>query len=253
MKRTNLLSMALLTVLSCISFTACSDDETENGGGSEIQPTERRMIKEIETPRERHQAKYDEQNRLISLDVADNYLRIDYEAGTITAYEGQSSGGERVYEFSLNKDGYIETLHLDEYDYTQRFTYNSDGYLIETNDNYYKEIYEWKDGNLVRNIDWDLEEDRENASCEFEYNDMPNISGIYPHDAWVYIGYGLLLENAYNDLLWASNLFGKQSKNLVSASFDEDEKHTYTYRTNGEGYVTSCTRDGEDVTSYYYN
>lgn len=239
-----LMGVMILLMLTSLNFMACSDDEDVDNS---ISPSERKLITSIKTPRSFHKATYDDKNRLLSVDVNetndwyDDYLEINYKTNTIVLEKGGT------FNFTLNSSGYIETLTYN--GNTRYYTYDDEGYLIDENIDGYHTVYEWKDGNLIRNYD-------EGISCEFEYNNMPNISGIYPHGESIFLG-DLFMELSQNDLIWASNLFGKQSKNLISSSVYHEgsyvEKHDYTYRTNEDGYVISCTRDNEDITSYYYN
>lgn len=251
MKQKSFLMCVILLMLTSLNFMACSDDEDVDNS---ISPSERKLITVIDTPRGSHKATYDDKNRLLSVEVDEanlgiTSLEINYENNIIST---KTKYGEDIYAFTLNDRGYIETLTYE--GRTKYYTYNKDGNLIDESLDGYHVVYEWKDGNLIRNYEFDESIEQIEASCEFEYNNLLNVSGIYPHEAWVYVGTEFFEEQMQYDLIWASDLFGKKSKNLMILSLsDEGEESTYKYITNEDGYVISCTRDNEDITSYYYN
>ncbi len=214
---------------------------------------------------------YDSKRRLTSVKGAEGYalgFSIDYDKRTITENRQQ---GNRVYQFTLNKQGYIDSLacnySLLNHDYRVKlvyeydsdyltkasFTYLEDGKPSYAGIDYHEATYQYTDG-LLTTVKYG------DTTWKFSYGDVTNTDRLHP------VGFCPLMVSfimpnectmSANDLLYYTGLFGKISAKLPDGltfykNFTYD--HPENYQQNEEyGYITeyafSYTSDTNGIAS----
>lgn len=251
MKTLRFIGMALLAVVLCVNFAACSDDDEPNddpSSGNALKPSSFTWMDGAWTD-----YSYDAQGRVSKVEDYDetgemyNSTTIEYNSNNIVA---TTNNGEHRDVCTLNSNGQkVRTVCTSDYNlYTCEYIYDGNGQL--TSINYGDgESYQlvWENGNLVRTeIDSDI------ITCT--YTSIPSSKGfiIYGDDILIDIF------SDGNNLPLLANLgyFGKAPQNMV-------ETLTYTNKTSGnatvinysyelgkDGYVSKMSGTSQGVTAW---
>lgn len=235
MKTLRFIGMALLAVVLCVNFAACSDDDEPNGetpSGKTLKPSSLTWMDGSWTD-----YSYDSQGRVSKVEDYDetgemfNSTTIEYNDNNIVA---TTDGGEHRDVCTLNSNGQIERTVCTSSSHTTTCEYTYDGNGQLTSINYEDgESYQlvWENGNLVRTeIDSDI------ITCT--YTSIPSSKGfiIYGDDILIDIFSDM------NNLPLLANLgyFGKAPQNML-------ETLTYTNKTSGNATVINYSYElGQD-------
>lgn len=250
MKTLRFIGMALLAVVLCVNFAACSDDDDEPNGetpsGNALKPSSLTWNDGSWTD-----YSYDAQGRVSKVEEYDetgdmyNSTIIEYNDNNIVA---TTNDGEHRDVCTLNSNGQIvRTVCTSDYNsYTCEYTYDGNGQL--TGINYENgESYQliWENGNLVRTeIDSDI------ITCT--YTSIPSSKGfiIYGDDILIDIF------SDGNNLPLLANLgyFGKAPQNMLETltytnkTSDNATVINYSYELGKDGYVSKMSGTSQGVT-----
>ena len=248
MKTFRFLGMALLAVVLCVNFTACSDDDSEqnengnqsgenlklasvtwdlNDGGTEYSYDAQGHISEV--------AEYDEAGELSSLST------IEYNSDNIVV---TTDDGYHEDICSLNANGQIvkSVCTSGGYTKTAEYAYNAEGYLISIYEVEYDETTNltWENGNLIKADDGYMEK-------TYAYTSTPSEKGFtYLDDILI----DIFPDNVYLPLLANSGYFGKVPKNLLASAAEtyqdsgDSSSWNLDYEFGDNGYVTKISAVG---------
>lgn len=159
----------------------------------------------------------------------------EYSNNRIVLHNTSDPSDVYSYEILLTSLGYAKSF--DGYD----FLYNEEGFLQQLNrENKPWHKYYWEDGNITRITDGDSDD----SFIRITYNSTKNNTNID------LTGMPVIETNDTSIfLLRALNLLGKNNKNLIqSATYydegQEEEKLTFNYTFDKEGYPVKCDIKG---------
>lgn len=252
MKTLRLLGMALLAVVMCANFVACSSDDDEgdtpikNDDG--IITNQKRLVEMKETSDDSEtitwEFSYDSKGRLASVIQTEKYgsntdrdiTNFTWGNKTIVAEDGRST---RTY--TLN-DGLVRTIRdTDNNDWSNAsFTYDSSNQLIAAKDvdshNYtYITTYTWENGRITK-LTYD-----DDSSTNITYSGK-TCKGYFP----------LFTPDDDGDIFYVHpELAGMRNSQLPDQMYGKDKEYEetekYTYTLDKDGYVESCTVVDTDI------
>ncbi|WP_316825837.1 DUF4595 domain-containing protein [Pedobacter miscanthi] len=198
---------------------------------------------------------YDAQGRISKATTGAETNTYTYTANKITAVDEIGNMAEIILEngraVSSGSDGII-TVGGVSYDYTRKYTYNSDGYLVQVknylnNDLSTTDNLTYANGNLVKAV---------SVSSDLHYTETTIYS--YSNDFAVNT-YEISDPLSYHVDYFPGGYFGKQSKNVliksVSNTVDQDGKPfsgdviTFTSQYDAKGNATSL--NFLDISTFY--
>ncbi|MBR4848075.1 MAG: DUF4595 domain-containing protein [Bacteroidaceae bacterium] len=255
MKTFRMIGMALMAVLMCVNFTACSeDDPTDEEGSSTTQPNNEKKLVGMSSHSERindvYDFKYSKDGRISEIQT--DYVR-SYEQGiVIYKYNWHSKDsmtvtrdGELARSFYLSNGKIIRQIDYDTESAPEDFyyfEYDNEGHIKEyefIDDEHFNntKTYTWGNDKLLR--------------CGINH-----INNYFSYSSTIYIRYSsttfkgifpLFCENVglgQDDLFMVHpELVGARTIYLPTeiGGENEDEKYTFSYEFDTDGYVTSCT------------
>lgn len=247
---------------------ACSnDDGVVAGGGNTQTPAKQRLLHSVKITEEGSDGercltiKYDDLNRIIEFsDIEYSDYGVDHCASYMT-YNSDGTilhrsryNGSDYYEYivTTNIDGTLATVYDKDEDETYYYQYDSEKRLtssFDDDDNY--ELFEWKDGNMVRNTSkWSyMEEDEKNVTyCH--YNNM-SIGNINIDVNWILYTCGEIYIMHPDDLLGTNSLFKQRNTNYLEYITDNWGTTTFDWTFDNQAYPTKCLitskYDGEEI------
>lgn len=259
--------MVLLTIVFCVNFTACSEDEEyEMLGMAASTPKPSTLIWD---DGRFYKMFYDNQQRLYKVETyselgfLDEIANIEYNDNTIVVTATPLNSN---YELSivdvctLNSEGLIVNVVTTTFvdgdkssTSTEQYAYNEEQQLIGIDNGYNKEILKWENGNLVTAKYSDGSYKR---SVTYQYTSIPSSKGfaLFLDDVLIDV-FG---DVDYLNLLANCGCFGKVPQNLLASitysSEDFNTEHTTTYNLSYEfgdnGYVTEIISITEDDEPY---
>ena len=237
MKTFRLIGMALLAIVMCANFTACSSDDDEITKDDDGVITNEKKLVEIKEAYEDGTnvmtLSYDSKGKLISIVEKDSYssesdiINITWGENTVR----ESSKGESI-TYSLN-DGLVRSgSESDGRDYS--FAYNSSKQLTTYQ---YSDKYDsntrtltWENGKVTK-ITYNKD------ISEIAYSNQ-TCKGYFPLMV-------LMVEDDFKVILAHPELIGMRYTHLPNQitykDGYEEYKEEYTYKLNKDGYVESCT------------
>lgn len=275
--------LATMAILAC-GFTACSDDDGD--GGSTPQGPVATFNGKLVTSVGPYSMKYDSKGRCVEAKYgSSDYVKIDYEKGTMVFSEMGSMGAEDVeYKVSFNGAGYITSLTgsynlregKDSYDLKEntKLSYDGSGHLVAISSNFSEKLVEggdtytysekgdtkvtWKDGSLVRYTykGEDVEDgDKETYASVIDFN-VSDIDNKF--NQWTTAEEDGIMET---DGMGYAGLLGKGSSKLVNSSTEiEDEDGyerpytcTFAFTLNNDGTINSERNNYSSWQYYSYN
>lgn len=279
MKTFRFIGMALLAVVMCVNFTACSSDDDEgdapikNDDG--IITNQKRLVEINETYKDDTSVmtfSYDSKGRLITV------IRKDYDSngnGDITNYtwNGKTIVSEDKYRtrtYTLN-NGLVSNLrdNTGDYDWNNiSFSYNSSEQVIETKDIYERDTYTtnyiWENGkymgtnedNNANNVTYS------GKSCKgyfplygiIVFGDVSDdVDILYTHPELLGMRNDQLPDQSYNKEIEKSEYYDDHFKETYKNETIYDESIKYTYKLNNDGYVESVIIVETDLQTYKYS
>lgn len=269
MRTFRLIGMALIAMLMCVNFTACSSDDDEIKDDDGVITSEKKLVEMKETYKEDTNVmtfSYDSKGKLISV-VEKDYSNESYITnitwGENTVKEVYNNGDSFTY--SLN-DGLVRSCSEPE-DRDYSFAYNSSKQLTtyQSNNRYESSTrtltLTWDNGKVTK-IDYDGKEMSEitygNQTCKGFFPLMP-----------------LMVEDDFKLLLTHPELIGMRVTQLPTQSYskevqksehyDDYFKETYkyenineyttkfTYKLTTDGYVESVTTEDTNTRTNKYS
>lgn len=250
MKTFRLIGMALLAVVLCVNFIACSKD-AEVLTDNDIITKSKKLIGMKETEDNQTHIldfSYDAEGKLSSIvhsymsDGNNEYqqvIRFTWSSFTITA-ESDNSYLNRTYTLDNNPVQTIRGYKATDWSKTQLSYNSSNQLLMADNDSYYLK-YIWDNEKILKieskNI-YDTDITYSGKTCK----------GYFP------------LYNDFDDIFYAHpELIGLRNLQLPEQKFDKygDSEYTeeYTYTFDKDGYVKSCTivETEKNLSSNYTN
>ena len=275
MKTFRLIGMALLAVLMCANFTACSSDDDENGDNpvkneDGIITNQKKLmeIKEVykddsHTDSYTYSLSYDSKGKLIAFvgkgEEGSDITNITWAENTIK----ETSDGESI-TYSLT-DGLVRTgSETDDKNYS--FAYNSSKQLTTYQ-------YGSKYSSSTRTLSW--ENDRVTKIVYSDNHDDDEISEI-TYGNQTCKGYfplmALMVEDDFKTMLAHPELVGMRTTQLPDQSYNKEvekgehyddyfketfkyeniseETVKFTYKLNSDGYLESLTTVETDIETY---
>lgn len=251
MKRNIYLTLLESMLLCAFFLTACSKNEDNDSSG---EPTTK-LVKSIafgENAEDKWDNisityQYDGDNKIKSFlfyfksredgEEETQEWAIEYSTNKIVLH--YTSDPSESQEFLLTALGYVKSsINIDGYD----FLYNEDGFLQQINDgNEAWKKYKWEDGNITRITDGDSDD----SFTRITYTSTKNNTNIDLSIA----GMALMENDSSVFFLRILDLLGKNNKNLIqSATYyyegEEEEKLTFNYTFDKEGYPVKCDIKG---------
>ena len=232
--------MALLAVVLCASFAACSDDDDESNGGMPSGSGLKLSSFTWDDGRWDDYS-YDAQGRVNKVErydetgKFDESINFEYNDNKIIA---TSDGGYRIVCF-LNSNGQIEkTACTGDYSTeTCTYTYDGNGHLTSINEEDGESYpFIWENDNLVRIDNYRYYDGY--GMLTFKYTSIPSSKGLF-------IYYDDFLIDIFSDvftlpLLANLGYFGKVPQNML-------ESITYTDKSSGDAYVVKYSYElGKD-------
>lgn len=239
MKTFRLIETALLAILVCVNFTACSSDTPEvekNENGIITNQKQLMQIKMVDG----HSTitwdfTYDLKDRLTSINYIEKYGNnthtniTDYTWGNNIIISGTNDNTNKTYSLNNNL---VETIHYNEDGRNLTFTYNSSNELTTFQETYKNSnsmiTYTWENGKIIKNSY------ESGESLEYIYSGK-TCKGYFPL-------YGLLYYDE-NIFYVHPELIGLRSTNLPDQLImkNDEYKIDYAYSFDKDGYVDSCT------------
>lgn len=263
-------------IISVLSLAACSFDDGRIGKdpNNDIpsdKPTNQRMLYRVNSITnfgdDKHTLtfQYDNQNRIIGFtDIYYEDSGVDYCSTSIT-YNSDGSiklitnynGSSYEYNALTNSDGSIASVYDIEDDETYYYEYDSNGHITSAmvDDNY--ELYEWENGNMVKNISrWSYMGEGEKHETLLQYSFHP-VKGINIDPNWIVIVEEPEIYILHPDDLSGTNtLFSQINTNYVSTAMTDWTTTTYTWSFDKQGYPIECvshTVSGEGNDDFIYS
>lgn len=234
-------------MFAAVSFSACSDDDDDNGGKA---PTPEKWVKQIVHRLAEWDESwtttitYDSENRVKKIDgLRNDSYEFTYNGNSLTV-----KGSDRTYTCKLNSDGYVTEVTENDFDKDETYYYRMEyknGYLQRVEQRYsYNEsrvrVSEctWRDGNLVETKCTDYNEDGTDiTTVKYSYSQTAtpiNIDLFY-------------IDGGYIDVLEPLDLlgfYGRQSAklpnkaNITYSGESESESDDFgVYTLNDDGTV----------------
>ena len=234
-------------MFAAVSFSACSDDDDDNGGKA---PTPEKWVKQIVHRLAEWDESgtttitYDSENRVKKIDgLRNDSYEFTYNGNSLTV-----KGSDRTYTCKLNSDGYVTEVTENDFDKDETYYYRMEyknGYLQRVEQRYsYNEsrvrVSEctWRDGNLVETKCTDYNEDGTDITT-VKYSYSQTATPINIDLFYIDGGYIDVLEPL--DLL---GLYGRQSAklpnkaNITYSGESESESDDFgVYTLNDDGTV----------------
>ena len=220
--------MALIAIVMCVNFAACSDDD-ENDPNT--PPTAGKRLVTITEDEDKAYLNYNSKGWLEQVTFTDeDPLNVSYSNQTATLTWGGANPeleGEYVYDNLLRSVKYKNN--------SKSCVYDTEGHLIKLGD----EELVWENGNVVS-----IKEGGDVTSFTY-YTDKENKYYSFISDPIFFV------EDSY---FFAAHpqLLGKMSKNLVKTYDDGYYQYNYTYETDKDGYITKVVETDSDGYSTTY-
>lgn len=248
MKTWRFIGMALLAVILCVNFTACSDDDEQNGNGG-TAGNEMKVSTFTWDDGSWYELSYDKQGRISNLEEYDetgelvSYVVIDYNENNIRmTVTFPSSGRVETSICTLNSEKLIEktvlTYNEDIYDSeTVQYTYDDNGQLISiyNTDSGEENHLTWENGNLVKDEYKGYEEEAETV---YHYTSIPSSKGYFVFFDDMMID---IFSNYDLNILANEGCFGKVPQNLLSGGTFRSSTWELTYELGENGYVSKIS------------
>lgn len=232
--------MALLAVVMCVNFAACSSDDDEIIKDDDGVITNQKKLVEFKMTDDSEivtwDFSYDTKGKLASLTRTEKYgsntdrdiINFTWNGNSIT----ESENGESI-TYSLNDDLVRTGSESDGYKYS--FAYNSSKQLITYQ---YGDKYDtttrtltWENGKVTK-IDYE-----DDGTSTITYSNQ-TCKGYFPLMV-------LMVEDDFKLMFAHPELIGMRITQLpsqVNSKSDYlEDKEEYTYKLNKDGYVESCT------------
>ncbi len=253
MRTFRLLGMALLAIVMCANFTACSSDDDEVIKDDDGVITNQKKLVEIKSTSDDGETtlweySYDTKGRLVSVTRTEKY-----DSNTDRDIIDFTWGNNTVIATKLNNSRtYTLTDHLvrtqqDNDGYNKSFTYDSSSQLAkvkETNsqnngtDTY---IYTWENKRMTKFTNTYINDSKEETAVyEYTYSGK-TCKGWFPNiedEAW---------EPIDDDCIFYAHpeLVGMRTTQLPDQIYNKDDAYEmtikYTYKMDKDGYVENCT------------
>lgn len=250
MKRNIYLSLLESMLLCAFFLTACSKNEDNDSSGE----PKTKFVKSIAFGENAKDTwdnisityQYDGNNKIKSFlfysksEEDGEEWAIEYSNNRIVLHNTYDPSDVHSYEILLTSLGYAKSF--DGYD----FLYNEEGFLQQINDgNEAWKKYKWENGNTTRITD----RDSDDSFIRITYNSTKNNTNIDLSIA----GMALIENDSSIFFLRILDLLGKNNKSLIqSATYyyegEEEEKLTFNYTFDKEGYPVKCDIKGGEET-----
>lgn len=266
----------LTCIITVLSVAACSFDD--GGRGERPNPdvpsdeqTNQRMLYRMSIVRNDSDGKhtltfqYDNQNRIIGFtDIFYEDSGTDYCSTSIT-YNSDGSiklitnynGSSYEYKALINSNGSIASVYDIDQDDTYYYEYDSNGHITSAmvDDNY--ELYEWENGNMVKNISrWSYMDEGEKHEIHLQYSNYP-VKRINIDPNWIVVLDEPEIYILHPDDLYGTNtLFNQRNTSYVSKVTTDWTTTTYTWSFDKQGYPIECisrTVGGEGDSDLIYS
>lgn len=274
MKVFRLLGMAMIAIMVCVNFTACSSDDEIIKDDDGVITSEKKLVEMKETYDGHVDVmafSYDSKGKLITVVEKDNddnsseITNITWGKNTVVEF---FNNDKDAITYSIN-DGLVRT-GLDDEGQNYSFAYNSSKqlttYLSNPNDKYESRTMTltWENGKITKMADYDIHNEK---VLEFTYGNQ-TCKGYFPLMV-------LMVDDDFRLMLAHPELIGMRTTQLPSQSYSKDvqkgehyddnfketykyeniseETIKYTYKLAGDGYVESVTMIETDVKTYKHS
>ncbi|WP_195976209.1 DUF4595 domain-containing protein [Alistipes onderdonkii] len=238
MKKLFLIVAALFVA---VSFSACSDDD-ENEGGSNTSIVSQIIQQDEDGETLVWKFDYDNQGRIAKISSDDFTTLFSYTVGEVEITE-RYDGEDYVYSATLNGQGYIATLN-DIDGNTSNYSYDKNGYLSKLTWGDDGELQcTWNNGDLIN----EHRTGSDPMNYNYEYTNYPAKQNI---DIFAFVyGYCHVDDPEY---LGVGDLLGKKSTHLIKSSTSQAEAHvSFSYELDANGNPTKVTMSSEYETITY--
>lgn len=239
MKTLRFIGMAVLAVVMCVNFTACSDDDEPS---KENPTTKGKRLVETTGGDEQEVFRYNSDGWLSEYILSDFTsewkLSNSYteQNGNTCVHIVSYNNGELDWEEDIIiNEGRVKSIDGEE------CIYDSEGHLIQCG----QHKFTWENGNMTK-------------AGSYVYAYYPNEENKKPIENDPVLN---RLDEEFGFLLAHSELLGKPCKNMLKAVYLNNNDYVdyqnptsvYTYEFDKDGYVSSCTEEsyGNTETTYY--
>ena len=250
---------------------ACSNDGGGVTGGNNTEnPTKQRLLHSVKITTEGWDDeccltfKYDDLNRIVEFSdiwygesVDHCALYVTYNSDGTILHRAYYNGESDESIVTTNIDGTIATVYDKDNDETYYYQYDSEKHLTAAffDDNY--DLYEWRDGNMVKvTSKWGYMDEDEKYVQHLRYNDVSNNKTNIDVNWIVVCLCDMFIPHPY-DLHGTNSLFGQRNANYVVNVTDDWGKSTFDWTFDKYGCPTKCIlkevySESEEIITYTF-